>query len=319
MSDQPPHPFSASHRCISAQPTLHRWDNSVAPRITINSGETLYVEMMDSSGGQVYPGMTVEAFQQIDFTLIHALTGPIAIHGAEPGDVVKIEILAYHHHGWAWTSVIPERCFLPEDFRNFYLHHWELADRQTASMPGLLLDLDPFCGIIGVQQAIPGSFRTRPPGAFGGNMDVKQLTAGATLYLPVFTPGAGLCVGDAHAAQGDGEVSINGMEAPMDVELRVTLEKQRPLVGPYLVTNPQLLSARYQTKPHHAFISSGPDLLECAKGAVRRAIDYLMQRLGLSAEQSLVVCSVALDLKLSQVVNLPNYTVTATLPEAIFV
>ena len=183
---------------------------------------------------------------------------------------------------------------------------------------GITIALHPFCGIMGVQRAQKGSFRTRPPGNFGGNMDVKHLTAGSTLYLPVLVDGGKLCAGDAHAAQGDGEVSINGLEAPMDVTLRVSIEKEFSVKEPYLVTTPNLCPSAYIDSEYHAFVSSGPDLKVNAQGAVRRAIDYLMQRIDLSSEQAFLTCSAVLDLKLSQVVNAPNFTVTGYLPEAIF-
>ncbi|WP_269525172.1 acetamidase/formamidase family protein [Coraliomargarita parva] len=298
--------------------TYNAWDNSIEPRLEMESGDTILIEMEDSSDGQVKPGMEVDAFKQINFDLIHALTGPVAIKGAKPGDTLKIEILDYIHKGWAWQSINPEKCFLPGDFDDFYLHHWELVGDVTKSMPGITLALHPFCGIIGVQRAEPGVFRTRPPGPFGGNMDVKHLTAGSTLYLPVLVDGALLCAGDAHAAQGDGEVSINGLEAPMDVRLKISLSKDVSVQEPYLVTTPELQPAAYAGSTYHGFISSGPDIMECARGAVRRAIDYLMKRPGLSAEQAFLVCSAVLDLKFSQVVNVPHYTVTGYLPEAIF-
>lgn len=298
--------------------TYNAWDNRLEPRITIEPGDEILIEMADSSDSQVKPDMSSEEFAKINFERIHALTGPIAIAGAKPGNTLKIEILEYIHKGWAWTSINPEKCFLPEDFNAFFLHHWQLEESSTTSMPGLNLALHPFCGIIGVQRAEQGVFRTRPPGPYGGNMDVKHLSKGATLYLPVLTPGAGLCAGDAHAAQGDGEVSINGMEAPMDVKLRVSISDDISVSDPYIQTPLELTPSAYAGKPFHGFISSGPDMVQCAKDAVRRAIDYLMKRLEISAEQALVVCSVVLDLKLSQVVNAPQFTVTGYLPEAIF-
>lgn len=298
--------------------TYNAWDNSIEPRIEIDSGDTIWIEMADSSDGQVIPGMTVHAFEQINFDLIHALTGPVAIAGAKPGDTLKIEVLEYAHKGWAWQSINPSKCFLPDDFDNFYLQHWKLEGDVSYSMPGIQLALHPFCGIIGVQRNEAGVFKTRPPGAFGGNMDVKHLTAGSTLYLPVMVPGAKLCAGDAHAAQGDGEVSINGLEAPMDVKLRISLCQDVSVEAPYLITTPDLVPVAYQTSRYHGFISSGPDIMECARCAVRRAIDFIMKRAGLSAEQAFLLCSAALDLKLSQVVNVPHYTVTGYLPDAVF-
>lgn len=307
------------HHHLDHSITHTRWNNALEPRIEIESGDTVLIEMADSSDGQVKPGMSVDDFQKIDFGRIHSLTGPLAVKGARPGDTLKIEILEYAHKGWAWQSVIPERCFLPEDFADFYLHHWTLDGDVSHSMPGIRLALHPFCGIIGLQRTESGEFRTRPPGSFGGNMDVKHLVAGSTLYLPVQVNGGLLCAGDAHAAQGDGEVSINGLEAPMDVKLRISLSDTVSVTEPYIITTPDLTPAAYAGHPFHAFVSSGPDIKLNAQNAVRRAIDYIQNRVGLSAEQAFLVCSAALDLKLSQVVNLPNYTVTAYLPEALFI
>jgi acetamidase/formamidase len=262
--------------------------------------------------------MSAAEFGAIDKTRIHALTGPIAVDGAEPGDALEIEILGFEHEGWAWTSIIPGMGALGDEFSEPFLHLWKLEGGRTRSMPGVTLDLHPFCGIIGVQRAEHGEFRTRAPGPFGGNMDVRHLGTGARLWLPVSTPGAGLCAGDAHAAQGDGEVSINAMEAPMTVTMRVHLRKDARLSGPYAVTPPSLVPARYLDKPFHVFIESHEDPREAARSAVRRAISFLGARLGLSRELALILCSVALDLKISQMVNGPIMTVSAYLPEAIF-
>jgi acetamidase/formamidase len=149
-------------------------------------------------------------------------------------------------------------------------------------------------------------------------MDVRHLTAGATLYLPVFTRGANLLAGDCHAAQGDGEVCINGMEAPMNVTLQINLIKNAPLAAPYAISPNPLVPARYQTKPWHLFIESDENPREACKRIVRRAIEYLVARLGLTPELAYTLCSVVLDLRISQLVNVPVTTVTGYLPEAIF-
>jgi acetamidase/formamidase len=262
--------------------------------------------------------MTLAEFAAIDKTRIHALTGPVAVAGAEPGDALEIEILEYQHEGWAWTSIMPGLGALGDEFSEPFLHIWKLEGVQTRSIPGVTLDLHPFCGVIGVQRAESGEFRTRPPGIFGGNMDVRHLGAGTRLWLPVFTPGAGFCAGDAHAAQGDGEVAINGMEAPMTVTFRLHLHKRRHLDGPYAVVLPALVPPRYLAKPFHVFIESHEDPREAARAAVRRAIVFLQERLGLRRELALILCSVVLDLKISQMVNGPIMTISAYLPEAIF-
>lgn len=307
-----------AHHTLDTAHTRNRWNRDYPPALTIAPGDTVSFIMKDSSDGQVHPGMSLPEFAAFDKTRVHAITGPVAIDGARPGDALEIEILDYRHQGWAWTSIIPGLGLLGDEFTECDLHIWKLDGAQTRSMSGVTLDLHPFCGIIGVQRAEAGEFRTRAPGPFGGNMDVRHLGAGARLFLPVFTPGAGLCAGDAHAAQGDGEVSINGMEAPMTVTLRVQLRKKHPLAAPYALAVPTLVPPRYLTKPFHVFIESHEDLREAARAAVRRAIVYLRERLGLSRSRALILCSVVLDLKISQLVNAPVSTVSAYLPEAIF-
>jgi acetamidase/formamidase len=149
-------------------------------------------------------------------------------------------------------------------------------------------------------------------------MDVRHLGVGTQLHLPVFTPGGNLLAGDCHAAQGDGEVCINGMEAPMRGVFRFELRKQQNLAAPYAITHGPFTPPRYQNKPWHMFIESAEQPREAAKAAVRRAIEFIVKRLGCSAEMAYTLCSVVLDLKVSQLVNAPTTTVTAYLPEAIF-
>lgn len=297
---------------------VNRWNRDTPPRLWIDSGDEITLEMKDASDGQVQPNMSLDQFEELDPTRIHALTGPIGIRDAEPGDRLIIDILSYEHEGWAWTSIMPGLGLLPVDFPDRFIHFWELEETVTRSMPGLEIPLAPFCGIIGVQPPETGEFRTRPPGAHGGNMDVRHLVAGSHLHLPVFTPGAGLCAGDAHAAQGDGEVSINGMEAPMKVKFRINLLPGEAPNAPYIECPVPLEPAVFRECTHHLFVESHEDAREAAKEVVRRAVDYLSRRCGLSPEQAYVTCSVVLRLKISQLVNVPMITVTGYLPEAIF-
>jgi acetamidase/formamidase len=307
------------HHTLSAKPFCDRWNRDHPPRLTVAPGDTVTFQCADSSGEQVTPGWTAADFKaRFDPLKIHSLIGPVAIDGASPGDQLEITIESYRHHGWAWTSLIPGLGLLSEDFPDNHLFIWKLEGDQTRSFPGVTLDLHPFAGIIGVQRAESGEFRTRAPGVFGGNMDVRQLTAGTKLFLPVFTPGAGVLVGDCHAAQGDGEVCINGMEAPMDVTLTFNLRKNTPLAGPYAIFPGGFASPRYATKPWHLFIESDADALAACRRAVRRAIAFIVGRLGVTPSMAYTLCSVVLDLKVSQLVNVPTVTITAALPEAIF-
>ena len=304
---------------LDASLRVDRWDNSTLARLTVAPGDSVELEMADASGFQVQPDWTAADFRsRFDSTKVHSLTGPIAIDGAEPGDQLAVHIEEFKHRGWAWTSLIPGLGLLAEDFPDHHLFIWKLEGDKTTSFPGVTLDLNPFAGIIGVQRAEAGEFRTRAPGGFGGNMDVRHLTAGATLYLPIQTPGANLLAGDCHATQGDGEVCINGMEAPMQGRFRFELIKQTPLAAPYAQTRGPLVSRRYDEAPWHMFIESAEEPREACKAVVRRAIEFIQKRLGCSPEMAYTLCSVVLDLKVSQLVNVPTTTITGYLPEAIF-
>ncbi len=310
------------HHTLSPEPLCHRWNNATPPRLTIAPGDTVTFQCADSSGWQVKPEWTAAEFAtRFDPLQVHALTGPVANDGAQPGDTLEIIIEAYEHKGFAWTSLIPGLGLLAGEFPEHHLFIWKLEGAQTRSFPGVTLDLHPFAGIIGLQRAEAGEFRTRAPGAFGGNLDVRHLTAGTRLFLPVFTPGGGVLTGDCHAAQGDGEVCINGMEAPMDATYTFKLHKApaKPLAGPYAIYPAQSFTPpRYATKPWHLFIESDADPREACKRVVRRAMEFIVDRLGVTPQLAYTLCSVVLDLKVSQLVNVPTTTITAYLPEAIF-
>lgn len=304
---------------LDASIRVDRWNNALPPRLTIEPGDTVQMEMADASGYQVQPDWTAKEFrEQFDSSKVHSLTGPIAVAGAEPGDQLVVHIEEFEHRGWAWTSLIPGLGLLAEDFPDHHLFIWKLQGKQTRSFPGVTLDLNPFAGIIGVQRAEAGEFRTRAPGVFGGNMDVRHLTAGTKLHLPVHTAGAGLLAGDCHAAQGDGEVCINGMEAPMNGRFRFELIKQSPLAAPFAQTPGPLVSPRYDSAPWSMFIESAEHPRDACKAVVRRAIEFIQGRTDCSPEMAYTLCSVVLDLKISQLVNVPTTTVTGYLPEAIF-
>jgi acetamidase/formamidase len=296
---------------LSAEPTHSRWSNALAPRLIIDPGDTVYMECVDSSGAQVHPDSTVEDFMTIDRGKIHALTGPIAMHGAEPGDSLVIEVLEVKHKGWGWSSTIPGLGFLKERFAQPSLFHWKLDGGVSQSLEPAIVPLRPFCGVMGVAPAEQGEFRTRPPGIFGGNMDVRELCAGATLHLPVLNPGALFSAGDAHAAQGDGEVCINGIECPADATLRFQLQKNTRLRGPLVESSSHASKGTSETS--WILVESADDALTAARGATNRMIDLLVEKAGLSDVHAYLLCSVAMNLRLSQVVNEPMITVTAAL------
>jgi acetamidase/formamidase len=263
---------------------------------------------LDASGAQVNRESTVEDFLLIDRGRIHALTGPIRIDGAKTGDVLEIQILRVEHQGWGWSSVIPGLGFLKEQFREPFLFHWELDREVSRSLGPAVVPLRPFCGVMGVAPAEDGEFRTRPPGPFGGNMDVRELATGSILYLPVLNDGALFSAGDAHAAQGDGEVCINGIECPSNASLRFLVHPQQTLSGPLI-----------ESAPADAWIvvESHTDAISAARAATERMIELLIARWAFAPVHAYLLCSVAMKLRISQVVNEPMITVSAAMPKCV--
>src|SRR5580704_9482900 len=300
---------------LSAEPTHSRWNRALPPRLRIASGDTVHLECVDSSGAQVHPSMTLPEYLKIDRNKIHALTGPIFIDGAEPGDVLEVDVLEVAHKGWGWTSVVSGLGFLKERFANPFLLIWKLEGAVSKSIPPAVVPLRPFCGVMGVAPAEDGEFRTRPPGNFGGNMDVRELCDGAKLYLPVFNRGALFSAGDAHAAQGDGEVSINGIECPADVTLRFEVHKRRPLSGPLIESGP----SRDASAMGEAWIvvESAADAIAAAQVATSRMIDLLVARWDFDDVQAYLLCSAAMHLRFSQVVNEPMFTLSAAIAKTV--
>jgi acetamidase/formamidase len=302
------------HR-LSAEPTHSVWDRSLPPRLHIEPGDEVSFECVDASGGQVHPAMTTSQYLTIDRTRIHALSGPVWVKGAEPGDVLEVDVLSTRHAGWGWTSVIEGLGLLKNRFREPYLFHWQLDGQSTSSLAPAVVPVRPFLGVMGVARAEDGAFRTRAPGPFGGNLDVRELCAGSRLYLPVFNRGALFSCGDGHAAQGDGEVCINGIECPLEVTLRFHLHKQQPLLSP--IVEASETAAADSTADAWVVVETGTDLADTARAATGRMIDLLVSRWGFREIHAYILCSVALKLRLSQVVNEPVSTVSAALSKQI--
>lgn len=300
---------------LTAEPTHSVWDRSIEARLHIDAGDEVQITCVDASGRQVYAGMGTDEYLGIDRTRIHALTGPIWINRADAGDVLEIDVLSTRHHGWGWSSVVEGLGFLKKRFSDPHLFHWHLEDESSSSLFPAVVPLRPFLGVMGVARGEDGSFRTRPPGPFGGNLDVRELCAGSKLYLPVYNSGALFSCGDGHAAQGDGEVCINGIECPLDVTLRFHLHKQQALAGPIVEASDT--GAADCAADSWVVVETGTDLAEAARTATGRMVDLLVSRWKFSEVHAYILCSVAMRLRLSQVVNEPVHTVSASLSKRI--
>jgi acetamidase/formamidase len=256
---------------------------------------------------------TVEDLEKVDFSRVDQVNGPIGVEGAEPGDTLEIELLDLQPGDWGWTAAFPGFGLLADDFTEPALRITKLDGRHGELLPGIRIPLAPFCGELGVAPPTEGAHSTIPPDVHGGNMDTKHLTAGTRLYLPVFAEGARFSLGDGHAAQGDGEVCGTAIETPMRVQLRLTVRKDLHVTAPEFQT-PGPLAQATNTGPYYATDGVGPDLMAAARDAVRRMIDYLGRSQGLAPVDAYMLCSVTADLKISEIVDAPNWIVTMYFP-----
>jgi acetamidase/formamidase len=300
------------HR-LTTKSTHDRWNKELVPLLEIDPGDSVTFECFDSTGGQIRPDSTVDDFLKIDRSKIHTLTGPVSIRAAKVGDAIRVEILDVQHQGWGWSSITPGLGFLPARFPDPFLFIWKLDAYSTKSLSPAVVPLRPFCGVMGVAPAESGEWRTRPPGPFGGNMDVKELVAGSTLFLPILNDGGLFSLGDPHAAQGDGEVCLNGIECPATVTVKISLLKGAGLTGPMVESAPRPAPSGGEV----LMIESDEDALAAARRATGRMIDFLVKNWELSPEHAYLLCSVAMDLRLSQVVNVPLVTVSASISKSI--
>jgi acetamidase/formamidase len=292
------------------------WDRAIEPITTVPSGTVVEFEMLDASCGQITPESTADALRGLDFGRVNSAHGPVGVEDAEPGDSLEIELLEFQPAGWGWTASIPGFGLLADDFPDPALRITQLGDGSAEFLPGIWVPLAPFCGGLGVAPAASGPHSTIPPSEFGGNMDTKHLTAGATLYLPVFAPDGRFSMGDGHAAQGDGEVCGTAIETPMRAVVRLSVRKDLHVTAPEFVTpGPGSVAGGARS---YATDGVGPDLMAAARDSVRRMIDYLGRDHGLSPIDAYLLCSVAVDLRISEVVDAPNWIVTAYCPLSIF-
>ncbi len=307
----------ATHHLDDTQPHAF-WDNTLAPRLHIQPGDTVVFETLEASAKQVLPGSPHSAVATLDFSLIHPLTGPVFVDGAEPGDALEVEILSIEHKGWGWNAVLPGFGLLADDFTEPYLHHYELKDDVCIFNNDIRIPYEPFCGVMGVGPQENGRFTTIAPGAYGGNIDVRHLMPGATAWFPVWVPGALFSCADCHAAQGDGEVNGTGVESPMTVTLRFNLVKDANLPELRFVTPPGRKLTVADSGGYYVRTAHGPDLYTNAQNAIRYVIDYLEAERGLTRAQAYCLCGAAVDLKISEIVDAPNWIVSAYLPLGIF-
>jgi acetamidase/formamidase len=241
----------------------------------------------------------------------------VFVKDAQPGDVLAVELLELRPSAWGWTAIIPGFGLLADEFPDPWLRTSRIdAGRGIVRFSDTIaLPHRPFPGTLGVAPPEPGPHSILPPTRWGGNMDIKHLRAGTTLYLPVGVEGALFSLGDAHAAQGDGEVCGTAVETAMDVVVRLTVRRDLALAAPQYDVPAQ---APQPAPGYHVCTGIGPDLLEATRDALRATIAHLGDRHGLDRNEAYALASVACDLRIHEVVDAPNWVVGAFVPDDVF-
>jgi formamidase len=347
-------------RPLAEQPESghNRWHPDLAPIARVEPGREVTIECRDGIDGQLAAASTADDIRRLSLGLGHPLTGPIAVDGAGPGDLLEVEILAIEPAETGVTAVIPGFGFLADEFPDPYLLVWDIAETEARSqaLPGIRVPAEPFPGVIGVapshermeafrrrerelraaggpvadevaEVAVPrlaaSGIRTIPPRETGGNLDVRQLVAGGRAYLPVDVPDALFSVGDLHFAQGEGEVCGTGLEIAGAITVRFQILRNPSW-------RPRLPTCETPGRPERpAYVTMGipvaadgrnvaMDLTLAARNALGEMLDYLVATRGLAREAAYALCSVVCDLRIAEAVDVPNPLVTAVLPLDIF-
>ena len=311
--------------CVACNHTIHRanhhfgWNKDFKPTLIAKPGETIHFECQDSSAGQLGADATIESLANLDFARINPVTGPVYVEGAMPGDALKVTLRKFIPTGIGWTANIPGFGLLADQFKDPALHVWKYDAVSLAPAlygPKGKVPLKPFAGTIGVAPAEPGLHSVVPPRRVGGNLDIRDLSAGVTIYLPIEVEGALFSIGDTHAAQGDGEVCGTAIESRMDVEATLELVKDAKLQSPRFTTT-QPVTRHLDGEGYEVTTGIGPDLMTGAREAVARMIDLLSAEHGLTPVDAYMLCSVCGDLRISEIVDMPNWVVSFYFPRIV--
>lgn len=347
----------------------NRWHPDIPPIVRCEPGDEVVLETRDAFDGQMGPDATLETVGAPNLDVVHPLTGPVHVEGAQPGDLLEVEILEVVPDDYGYTVQVPGFGFLRDVFPDPFMVRWEMADgwATSADLPGVRIPGAPFMGTIGLSpgrdalaritareqaalarggfvlppspaSAVPvdpriaaEALRTVPPREQAGNVDIKQLSAGTRLFIPVDTPGALFSAGDAHFAQGDCETCGTAIEMTATLRVRFAVHageaREKGIRDPRFSRTDYWVAPEYAT-PRRFFATTGmsidpdgevrsEDATLAARNALLNMIAYLGE-LGWSRQQAYAICSVAVDLKVSQLVDVPSFLVSAFLPEDIF-
>ena len=349
----------------------NRWHPAIEPVAQVEPDQVVGLETRDAFDGFISPATTADDLQNANLGVVHPLTGPISVKGAEPGDVLEVTLVEIDPQPFGFTVQVPGFGFLRNDFTEPYIVRWSIENGFATSddLPGVRIPGAPFMGVIGLapspellqhinqreaelaqrggvvllpeaKDAVPAdigiastAMRTIAPHETGGNLDIKQLTKGTTIRFPVFTSGGLFSVGDAHFAQGDGEACGTAVE--MGATCYCSFKVLKGMATQYNIRDIQFSREDYfaspeMSAPKRFFATTGQsytrdgiahseDATLAARNALLNMIDHLVGERGYTRQQAYAICSVAVDLKVSELVDVPNFVVSAFLPLDIFV
>lgn len=304
----------AHHYRIPLDTFHYKWSRFHKPALTVKEGDTVTFEINDVGSWQLNENSGHSDVMTFDSSKLYPLAGPVLVEGAKPGDALVVEVVRVGVADFGWSFIQPGFGLL-EEFNEPFLYKWDLKNKKAAAFEkGIKIPLNPFCGVLGVAPKTRGFSEVGPPGRHGGNMDIKHLTAGSRAKIPVWVDGALFSVGDVHAAMGDGEVCGTAIECAGSATIRFGVEKEAGLSYPRFF-------AEGDPKPKRGYIATTgirPNLMDATKESVRNMLRLLTREYGLTGQQAYVLCSVAADLRIHEVVDKPNWVVGTLISRDIF-
>lgn len=288
---------------LTSDQTHNKFSRTIPPVLTVNSGEVIEMSTEEATDGQLSLESDTSDLMNLSFDPIHPLTGPVYVNEAQPGDVLAVTLHKIEIGAWGWTAILPGFGFLADEYTEPHLRTFELAGKNTIRFADeITIPLRPFAGVLGVAPDTDSLLSTIPPRANGGNMDDPNMVEGTTIYLPVFVEGGLFSIGDAHAAQGLGEVCGTAIEAPMKFLVEIELVKGWALKEP-----------QYENEDVYAVTAFATTIDEAARKATRYMIDYLVDNHNLERKDAYMLCSLVGDLKIAEVVDVPHVLVTMSI------
>jgi amidase len=269
-------------KTLSRDNLIYVLEPGMNPAVTIDSGEELLVETWDAFEGIRDPNVLEVK------SLKGPATGPIFVNGADPGDALKVEFISISPKDGAAHMVMPGRGFLYEDFNQGYPTVMEISDGNVVLPSGVRIPMSPSMGVVATTPTYPQCTAT-DSGPYGGDIDMKELVAGSTIFLPVFVQGGLLALGDCHAVVGDGAVAGTGAECSSDTHIRVTVEKGMNISSPRAIT-----------PDYFVVLSHGEELGLAMKQAVKYMVDFLVNEKGMKPYDAYTLCSLAGDVRISR-------------------